>query len=116
MAGDPALVVSMDDHSTLYADSQAASRLGFLTAGTQSRSFADIRRRHDIDAAFRHANLTDDLTEMVARLRRHRLDVIVVNQTTPEHHIGGFCCETGNLSVRLAARRAPDLGSSPLTV
>jgi ribosomal protein S12 methylthiotransferase accessory factor len=92
MAGDPALVVSMDDHSALYADPQAATCLSFLTASTQSRSFAEIRHRHDIAAAFQHASLTDDLIELAGRLRHHGLDVIVVNQTTPEHHIGGFAC------------------------
>jgi ribosomal protein S12 methylthiotransferase accessory factor len=92
MAGDPSLVVTMEDHSVLYADSEAAARLDFLTAGGPSRGFADIRRRHAIADAFHHADLTDDLTEMLRRLRRHGLDIIVVNQTTPEHLAGGFCC------------------------
>lgn len=92
LADDPSLVVTMDDHGVLYADAEAATRLGFLTAAGPSRSFAGIQSRYDIAGAFRHADLTDDLTEMMRRLARHGLDVIVVNQTTPEHQVGGFCC------------------------
>jgi ribosomal protein S12 methylthiotransferase accessory factor len=92
LVGDPSKVVTMDDHCVLYADADAATRLGFLTAAGTSRSFADIQARHEIAGAFRHADLTDDLAEVMRRLGRHGLDVIVVNQTTPEHVAGGFCC------------------------
>ncbi len=92
MAGDPSLVVTMDDHSELYASQEAASRLEFLTASSRSRSFADIRSRYSTADAFQNIDLTDDLTEMVRRLWRHGLEVIVVDQTTPEHRAGGFCC------------------------
>jgi ribosomal protein S12 methylthiotransferase accessory factor len=92
LAGDPSQVVTMDDHCVLYADAEAAARLGFLTAAELSRSFADIQARCDIADAFRHADLTDDLTEVMRRLGQHGLDVIVVNQTTPEHLADGFCC------------------------
>jgi ribosomal protein S12 methylthiotransferase accessory factor len=84
MAGDSSSVVAMDDHSVLYTDPAAAARLDFLVPGGQSRSFgAD---------AFQHDDLTDDLTGMLHRLRGHGLDVIVVDQTTPEHRAGGFHC------------------------
>ncbi len=92
MARDPSLVAAMDDHSVLYTNHEASARLDFLTTGTQSRSFADLGSRHGTADAFRNSDLTDDLMEMVLRLRRHRLDVVVVDQTTPEHHAGGFCC------------------------
>jgi ribosomal protein S12 methylthiotransferase accessory factor len=92
LADDPSQVVTMDDHCVLYADAEAATRLGFLTAAGPSRSFAGIQARYDIVGAFGHADLTDDLTEVMRRLGRHGLDVIVVNQTTPEHLAGGFCC------------------------
>jgi ribosomal protein S12 methylthiotransferase accessory factor len=84
MAGDSSSVVAMDDHSVLYADPEAAARLDFLVPGGQSRSSgAD---------AFQYDDLTDDLTGMLRRLRGHGLDVIVVDQTTPEHRAGGFRC------------------------
>ena len=92
MVDDPALVVSMDDHSVLYARHEASYRLDFLTAGDQSRSFADIERRHGVAEAFLNIDLTDDVTEVVRRLRRHGLDVVVVDQTTPEHRVGGLSC------------------------
>src|SRR6266542_4356119 len=62
------------------------------TTSAQSRGFADIRCRHGVADAFRNADLTDDVTEVVRRLRRHGLDVVVVDQTTPEHRAGGFSC------------------------
>ena len=39
-----------------------------------------------------YTDLTDDVTETARRLWWHGLDVIVVDQTTPEHRAGGFCC------------------------
>ncbi len=92
MTRDSSLVVTMDDHSVLYADREAAARLDFLTANTQSRTFADIRSGHGTAGAFDNMDLTDDLNEMVSRLRYHGLDIVVVDQTTPEHHAGGLCC------------------------
>ncbi len=82
----------MDDHAVLYANHEASSRLGFLTTAAHPGSFADIRRRHGVAGAFRHIDLTDDLMEVVRRLQRHGLDVVVVDQTTPEHRAGGFSC------------------------
>jgi ribosomal protein S12 methylthiotransferase accessory factor len=92
MVGDPSLVTTMDDHSVLYASYEASSRLQFLTPSGQSRSFADIQTCHGTADAFHNIDLTDDLTEMVRRLWQHGLDVIAVDQTTPEHRVGGFCC------------------------
>src|SRR5262249_15311359 len=92
MADDPSLVAAMDDHSLLYGSDAASGRLGFLTASAQSRSFADMRSGHGTAAAFQNADLTDDLTDVLSRLRSHGLDVIVVAQTTPEHRSGGFSC------------------------
>jgi ribosomal protein S12 methylthiotransferase accessory factor len=91
MADDPSLVTTMDDHSVLYTSHEASSRLDFLTARAQSHSFAAVQACHGTDA-FQNTDLTEDLTEMVRRLRRHGLDVIVVDQTAPEHRVGGFCC------------------------
>lgn len=92
MVDDPSLVVTMEDHSALYANHEASSRLHFLTASQASRSFADVLHRNGVSDACQNADLTDDLTDVMQRLRRHGLDVIVVNQTAPEHQAGGFCC------------------------
>jgi ribosomal protein S12 methylthiotransferase accessory factor len=92
MAGDASLVTTMDDHSVLYTSREAAPRLDFLTTGQRSRGFADLRLRSRTAADFAHADLTEDLAAAVARLWAHGLDVIVVDQTTPEHRTGGFWC------------------------
>jgi ribosomal protein S12 methylthiotransferase accessory factor len=91
MAGDSSLVATMDDHAVLYASHQAAARLDFLAGDCEPRSFESIGRRCGIDA-FGNADLTDDLAEVLRRLDRHGLDVVVVDQTTPEHRAGGLCC------------------------
>ena len=65
----------------------------------QLRSFADVRSCHGTADAFHNIDLTDDLTEMVHRLWQHGLDVIAVDQTTPEHRVGGFCCVTWKFGV-----------------
>jgi len=91
MAGDPSLVVSMDDHSVLYSSPEAAPRLDFLTTSAQFLTFAEIRSRHGTDA-FRNTDLTADVTEVLRRLSSHGLDVVVVDQTTPEHRAGGLHC------------------------
>jgi ribosomal protein S12 methylthiotransferase accessory factor len=92
MTADDQLVSNMDDHSVLYSNAEAAGRLDFLTRVAPSRSFADIRSRCGTEDSFRNADLTDDLVEMVRRLRCHGLDVVVVDQTTPEHRAGDFSC------------------------
>jgi ribosomal protein S12 methylthiotransferase accessory factor len=92
MAGDSALVTTMDDHSVLYTSREAAPRLDFLARSAPSRSFAELEQRCGTADAFRHADLTEDLAGAVGRLRAHGLDVIVVDQTTPEHRLGRFSC------------------------
>ncbi len=70
----------------LYTDREAACRLNFLATSTPSKSFVDIP--HDNG----RMDLTEDLLVAVKRLRDRGLDVIVVDQTTPEHTAGGFHC------------------------
>src|SRR6266702_726042 len=67
-------------------------RLLASTSWPRPRSLAEIRRRRVAAGAFRNLDLTDDLTVVLRRLRRHGLDVVVVDQTTPEHRAGGFSC------------------------
>jgi ribosomal protein S12 methylthiotransferase accessory factor len=88
----PSLMTAMEDHSVLYASDDASPRLDFLTTSTQSRGFPEIRARHGVAGAFANADLTEDLTDVMRRLSSHGLEVVVVNQTTPEHRAGGFCC------------------------
>jgi ribosomal protein S12 methylthiotransferase accessory factor len=62
----------------------------FLTLSTEVRSLADMRAH--TRGAFSHTDLRDDLDEMLRRYLDTGLDVIVVDQTTPEHRAGGFAC------------------------
>jgi ribosomal protein S12 methylthiotransferase accessory factor len=92
MAADASQVMAMDDHSVLYTSREAAHRLEFLTSGAPTRSLADMGSLCRTAEDFHNADLADDLAAAVRRLDRHGLDVIVVDQTTPEHRTGGFHC------------------------
>lgn len=86
MVADPALVSHMHDHSTLYAAPQATERLSFLLEGGGRRDLAAD------PTPFDGVDLTEDLRDMTDRLIAAGMDVVVVDQTTPEHQAGGFRC------------------------
>lgn len=88
MVADPSLVRAMADHSLVNGDPAAFDRFKFLTGSTQVRSLADRVGSRD----HRNADLSDDLRWTIDRYRDTGLDVIVVDQTTPEHRAGGFAC------------------------
>ncbi|MGH3974889.1 MAG: YcaO-like family protein, partial [Pseudonocardiaceae bacterium] len=54
-----------------------------------ARPLADVARRWRWPA---DSDLAKDLCELVGRYLNIGLDVIVVNQTTPEHQTGGLSC------------------------
>lgn len=90
MVRDPALVRAMHDHALVNAHVDAYDRFGFLLDGDRpAHSFAD-----SFAGALRprNADLTADLDETVARYLDRGQDVVVVDQTTPEHRAGGFRC------------------------
>ncbi|MFI6596580.1 TOMM precursor leader peptide-binding protein [Nonomuraea sp. NPDC050536] len=76
MVKNPDLVETMHDHSTLYGADAAFDRLSFLTEGTATRALPDM------------PYITEDLPEILARFP----DVVVVDQTTPEHRARDFSC------------------------
>ena len=88
MLDDPYLVKRMEDHSMLYALPEAEERLDFLLAGT--------RPVRTVQEAFKpwpkHADLTEDLQEMLRRFRQLQMDVIVIDQTTPELRRNDLSC------------------------
>jgi ribosomal protein S12 methylthiotransferase accessory factor len=88
MTKDPSLVKAMTDHTLLYGDAAAFPRLSFLTESPDVRSIADSPRPAD----FGNADLGVDLRHVVNRYLDHGLDIIVVDQTTPEHRTQGFSC------------------------
>jgi ribosomal protein S12 methylthiotransferase accessory factor len=90
MAADSALVREMADHSLLYADPVAASRLDFLLRSQRVWKVEDVGRPDR--GGFASDDLRDNLLEAVGRYTDHGMDVIVVDQTAPEHRAGGFSC------------------------
>jgi ribosomal protein S12 methylthiotransferase accessory factor len=88
MMDDPFLVQEMEDHSMLYGLPQAEKRLAFL--------LNEDRPLHTFDESFpqqkKSADLTDDLKDMLQAFRRVNLDVIVVDQTTPEMRRNSLYC------------------------
>ncbi|MFC0437058.1 TOMM precursor leader peptide-binding protein [Kutzneria buriramensis] len=89
MAEDSSLVHRMTDHSLLYASPAVFDRFDFLMASTGRRTVAEMAGARP---PARNVDLTSDLIDMVGRYLDTGLDVVVVDQTTPEHRIGGFSC------------------------
>ncbi|KJB88128.1 bacteriocin biosynthesis protein SagD [Paenibacillus sp. E194] len=88
MLHDPYQVVQMEDHSMLYGLKQAEERLDFL--------LNNDRPMQTFEEAFEptgwNADLTDDLKAMLLVFRQLNLEVIVVDQTTPETLRNGLHC------------------------
>ncbi|GAX91758.1 TOMM precursor leader peptide-binding protein [Effusibacillus lacus] len=88
MLHDPSLVQKMEDHSMLYSLPEAEERLHFLLDENRPlRTFEEEFKRK-----VRHSDLTDDLKDILQAFRRLNLDVIVVDQTTPEIRRNGLYC------------------------
>ncbi len=88
MLQDSSLVRKMDDHGMLYGLPEAQERLQFL--------LDDNRPLRTFDEEFKwksgHADLTDDLRDVLQEFSRLNLDVIVVDQTIPEIKRNGLFC------------------------
>lgn len=88
MFDDPFRVLQLEDHSMLYGLPQAEERLQFLLDDRRPlRSFDEEFKR-----TIKHADLTDDLKGVLQTFRRLSLDVIVVDQTSPETLKNGLYC------------------------
>ncbi|MBZ4323633.1 TOMM precursor leader peptide-binding protein [Streptomyces huiliensis] len=90
MVDDPELVREMRDHALLYCHPAAFDRFGFLFGDAPALPVREAFARADCRP--RGADLRDDLAEVVARFTGAGLDVVVVDQTTDEHRVGGFAC------------------------
>lgn len=85
---DPYRVVQMEDHSMLYGLKQAEERLDFLLNNDRPlQTFAEA-----FEPRGWNADLTDDLKGMLHVFRQLNLEVIVVDQTTPETRRNGLHC------------------------
>jgi ribosomal protein S12 methylthiotransferase accessory factor len=88
MLHDSSLVQQMDDHGMLYGLPEAEERLQFLLDDRRPlRSF-----KEEFKWRSTHFDLTEDLQEILQEFRRLNLDVIVVEQTTPETARNGLYC------------------------
>lgn len=88
MLHDPSLVRGMEDHSMLYGLPEAQERLRFLLEENRPlRTFEEEFSRTPL-----HSDLTEDLKGILQTFRRLNLDVIVVDQTTPELQRNGLHC------------------------
>lgn len=88
MFHDPFLVQKMEDHSMLYSLPEAEERLQFLLEENRPlRTFDEEFKKKEIQA-----DLTEDLKDILQSFRRVNLDVIVVDQTTPEIQRNGLFC------------------------
>ncbi|WP_274365841.1 TOMM precursor leader peptide-binding protein [Paenibacillus thermotolerans] len=88
MFRDPSLVRGMQDHSMLYGLPQAQERLNFLLEENRPlRTFEE-----EFNRTPRSPDLTDDLKGILHVFRDLNLDVIAVDQTTPELKRNGLSC------------------------
>lgn len=88
MLHNPSLVRSMEDHSMLYSLPEAEPRLRFLLEENRPmRTFAQ-----EFEPAPKRRDLTEDLKAMIDKFLKLNLDVIVVDQTTPELSRNGLYC------------------------
>jgi ribosomal protein S12 methylthiotransferase accessory factor len=88
MYHDSSLVKKMDDHGMVYGLPEAEERLHFLLNQNQPlQTFQEA-----FQPSKHHADLTDDLNGLLQTFRSLNLDVIVVDQTTPEIKRNGLHC------------------------
>jgi ribosomal protein S12 methylthiotransferase accessory factor len=88
MLQEPYLVRKMDDHGLLYGMPQAEERLQFLL--NENRPLRTFDEEYKWKS--NHADLTEDLQEILSVFRKLNLDVIVVDQTTSETIRNGLHC------------------------
>jgi ribosomal protein S12 methylthiotransferase accessory factor len=88
MYQDSSLVRSMEDHPMIYGLPKSKERLTFL--------LDDDRPLRSFDKEFKmhvwQPDLTEDLRHIIDRFKKLNMDVIVVNQTTPEIMRNGLHC------------------------
>ena len=88
MLKDSSLVKKMEDHGMLFGLQETEERLQFLLNENRPlRSFHE-----EFVSKEKHFDLTDDLRDILQAFRRLNLDVIVVDQTTPEIKKNGLHC------------------------
>ncbi|MFQ6583342.1 TOMM precursor leader peptide-binding protein [Priestia megaterium] len=88
MYNNPTLVFHMEDHSMLYGLTEAEERLSFLLDNQRPlQSF-----EQEFSPICKQADLLDDLKDVLDVFKQLKLDVIVVDQTTPELKRNSLYC------------------------
>ncbi|MDP4103662.1 MAG: TOMM precursor leader peptide-binding protein [Bacillota bacterium] len=88
MLDHPFEVETMEDHGMLYGLPEAEERLNFLLNEPRPiRTIAD-----EFKPRPGYLDLKDEVNELLERFRGQNLDVIVVDQTTPEIKRNGLSC------------------------
>lgn len=91
MLDDPYLVQNMHDHALVNMLPESMERFRFLLERNDERSVLQL---HHAVPIVHHADLLDDLIMLLDRFRARNMDVIVVNQTTPElEEAGLYACK-----------------------
>ncbi|GAA2092718.1 hypothetical protein GCM10009801_59410 [Streptomyces albiaxialis] len=89
MLRDPFAVRSMPDHELLYAQSGAYGRLSFLRADGERTPVAVLDRARPWPSS---DDLAEHVRELVRRYAEDGMEVLVVDQTRPEHRSAGLRC------------------------
>ena len=91
MLADANRVEKMEHHSLVYFLPEAFERLHFFSRTTHQQTFQEAFR--EVSHRFpEHADLRDDLTSLINFYLEREMDVLVVDQTAPEHHCCGLRC------------------------
>ncbi|MEX2462397.1 MAG: TOMM precursor leader peptide-binding protein [Paenibacillaceae bacterium] len=88
MLQDPFLVQRMEDHLMLYSLPEAEERLQFLLDKQRPLRMFEEEFKQRVN----HLDLTDDLKDILQVFRSLNLNVIVVDQTSPETLRNGLYC------------------------
>lgn len=88
MLSNPMAVKAMEDHSSLYFLPEAFERLSFLYHSQREQSFQEPvgNFEYQLDSL----DLRDDLCRLIDYYLKLGIDIIVVDQTTPEHAAQDF--------------------------
>lgn len=90
MINDNNLCRSLEDHQLLYAHPEMRSKFDFLLNTQTKLSLSQVEER--VIAHLPCEDLRDDLERLMERFFKEGHDIIVVDQTAPEHRQLGFHC------------------------
>ena len=91
MLQDPFEVQHMQDHARLYRLPEAFDRLGFLFHAQRYQSFQEAFPAFYQQPSYR-MDLYDDLMVLIDHYLQHAIDIIVVDQTSPEQEVHDLHC------------------------